>query len=576
MLQQFYDALLANNDYANCRVEAKVDERQVVHLTGTVARWQQAVDIGHMAAGLPGVRGVVNDLGREKCKEDAKARLRERNARIAAGRARGVVKHAGIVVVGAGVSGAAIARILCKYDVPMVVVEKCTDVSEGTSKANNGIIHPGHDPKCGTLKAKSNVRGNALYDSWARELGFTFTRPGQLLLALDEEELSPLQKMYENARSNGVPGTRLVDSEEALMLEPRLGVDIAGAMWLPTSGYVDPYEVVVACLDHAIDNGAELMLETEVLDVQVKEDMVQGVVTDRGIITADCVINAAGVYADEVAEMAGDRYYSIHPRRGTLIIFDKAAGTRAADATLTTLPGAHTKGGGNMKTISGNPLWGPSAREVPDKDDMGVDEADVQEVMGKVLTAGVGHADIIRYFSGVRAATYMEDFIIEPSQRVRGFIHVAGIQSPGLAAAPAIAEMVEEIYRQLYPAVRLKPDHNPLRDRTPLFNELPRHEQKALVEKEPAFGCIVCRCETVTEGDVLAAIRGRVPALTLDAVKRRTRCGMGRCQGGFCLPRIIEVLARELGIAKESVTLRGPGTEVIRPRERSRVKQHKG
>lgn len=559
MLNQFYSELKKDNGLKGFKISATIDERRVIYLSGEVREWQQVVDIGHIAGKLPGIKGVVNNI----VSEDSPKIKADKTKEINLGRARGIIADSDIVIIGAGITGAAIARTLSKYNLRIIVVEKCSDISEGASKANNGMIHPGHDPKHGTLKAKCNVIGNAMYDQWAKELNFKLTRPGQLLVALDEDEDERLLKIYENALRNGVPQVRLITKEEALQIEPKLGVSITSALWLPTAGFVHPYEVVEALMENAIDNGTKLMLETEVVDIEVEEQAVRRVVTNRGVINTKCVINAAGLYADNIAEMVGDRFYTIHPRKGTLIIFDKKKGEVSINANISTLPSQYSKGGGNMKTVSGNPLWGPSAREVPQKDDLSVEEKDLNSVLDKVLTTGITKKDIITFFSGLRAADYKEDFIIEPSEIVKGFIHVAGIQSPGLASAPAIAKMVEEIYLEQHPDTMENPKYNPIRPPKVCFRDLSRGEQDKLIRKNPKYGHIICRCETVTEGEIIDAIHGKIPALTLDAVKRRTRSGMGRCQGGFCGPRVIELLSRELCIPWTKVTKRGKGTEML-------------
>jgi glycerol-3-phosphate dehydrogenase len=287
------------------------------------------------------------------------------------------------------------------------------------------------------------------------------------------------------------------------------------------------------------------------------------VVTNRGIIETGIVINAAGLYADEIADMVGDMFYTIHPRKGTLLIFDKKAGERSTNANLSTMPSAHSKGGGNMKTPTGNPLWGPSAKEVPDKDNLAVDQDELDELFAKVFTDGIEPKDIVTFFSGMRAPAYSEDFIVEASERVGGFIHVAGIQSPGLASSPAIAARVRDIVLKMRPNTALRERYNPRRRAGARFSRLGRADQDALIAQNPAYGHIICRCETVSEGEVVDAIHGVIPARSMDAVKRRTRCGMGRCNGGFCGPRVMEIISRETGVPYQQVTKRGQGTEML-------------
>jgi len=558
MISQFYQELTKNEKLKQYQIDITIDNRNIVYLTGEVDQWQQVVDIGHIAGRLYGIKGVVNNIRSKDYQEPERNSVEE----IERGKTQGILAETDIVIIGGGVSGAGIARTLSKYDREIIVIEKCSDISEGTSKANNGMIHPGHDPKFGTLKGKCNVKGNAMYTKWAEELNFQLTRPGQLVIAFNQEDENKIEGLYENALKNGVPGVKLVSKEEAKELEPSLDVEIKKALWLPTAGFVEPYEVAEALMENAIDNGVRLMLDTEALDIEVKSQTVKSVVTNKGIIITKCIINAAGVYADDIAEMANDRFYTIHPRRGTLFIFDKNSGRESTHANLSTLPNNYSKGGGNMKTPSGNPLWGPSAKEIPQKDDLAVEEQDF-EVMNKVLTKGIGQKDIITYFSGVRAPSYTEDFIVEASEITEGFIHVAGIQSPGLASVPAISELVEDIYLKVYPETKKKENYNPIRNKPVIFRELSREEQDLVIKENPKYGHIICRCETVSEGEIVAAIHGKIPATTVDAIKRRTRSGMGRCQGGFCGPKVIEIIARELRISPEQVTKRGKGTEIL-------------
>jgi len=262
--------------------------------------------------------------------------------------------------------------------------------------------------------------------------------------------------------------------------------------------------------------------------------------------------------------MAGDEYYTIHPRRGTLVILDKNYKGRLVQFVGTT-PANHTKGGGPTQTPEGNPLWGPSAIEVPDKEDYAVDADDIGFIMEKgfKLTKGFTMNGVITYFSGTRASTYKEDFIIEPSRKVENFIHVAGMQSPAVASAPAVADMVEDIFVKMHPGLREKADYNPYRTPPKEFRHCTPEEREALIREDPLFGHVVCRCETVTEAEIVRAIHGKVPARTMDAVKRRTRAGMGRCQGGFCCPRVIDIMARELNISPLEVTKNGPGSEML-------------
>jgi glycerol-3-phosphate dehydrogenase len=562
IIREFNDALGAHARLGRYEIEASLERPGVIELRGSADSWGDATDIGFLASGIPSVRNVVTRIEtperkRSQAAEDARKRA------IADAESLGVTAKADVVVIGCGISGAAAARTLAMHDLDIIVLDKAHDISEGTTKANNGMIHSGHDPKHGTLKAEMNVKGNAMFTQWADELDFDLTRPGMLLSIFGEKQDKAFGAMYENALKNGVPGVRIVSSEEAHAIEPHLSAEVRSALWTPTAGFVEPYDVVLALMENAMDNGVRLMLRTEVLDVKTDRGAVSSVVTNRGVIETGIVINAAGLYADEIADMAGDMFYTIHPRKGTLLIFDKKAGERSTSTNLSTMPSAHSKGGGNMKTPTGNPLWGPSAKEIPDKDNLAVDQDEMDELFAKVFTDGIGPKDIVTFFSGVRAPVYSEDFIVEASERVAGFVHVAGIQSPGLASSPAIAERVRDIVLKMRPQTALRERYNPRRRAKARLSRLGRAEQDALIAQNPSYGHIICRCETVSEGEVVDAIRGAIPARSMDAVKRRTRCGMGRCSGGFCGPRVMEIISRETGVPYPQVTKRGQYTEML-------------
>lgn len=539
----------------------RVDERQVVYLGGEVATWKEVVDVGHIAGNFPGVKGVINDIS----SKGMKSQVIDNQAAITQAEKKGVIDKADVVIIGAGISGSGIARELAKYDLDILVLEKCSDVSEGTTKANNGMIHSGYDSKPGSLKAELNVRGNAMYDAWQADLGFKMVRAGSFVAGFDAEDDDYLETYLKRGQENGVPGIAILSGDEAREIEPALNHEVRKVLWTPSAAYVEPYEVVEVLLENAIANGARLRLDTEVLGFSKTDETITEVITNQGVIEAGCVINAAGVFADTVAELAGDRFYTIHPRRGSLVILDKKCYSRSNKAFIGTPPKNFTKGGGPTTTPEGNPLWGPSAIEVPDKDDTAVSRADIDFVMEKGihLTENMGYKDIITFFSGVRAANYIEDFIIEASEIVPNFIHVAAIQSPGLASAPAIAQRVEEIYLQLYPDTKNRENYSPVRPEHKAFRDCTPTEQEALIASDPRHGHIICRCEMITEAEIVAAIHGPVPARTVDAVKRRTRAGMGRCQGGFCGPRVVEIIARELGVSPLEVTKNGGGSRML-------------
>jgi glycerol-3-phosphate dehydrogenase len=552
--------------------ELSIDERGILTLRGECASWDEVVAAGHLAAKPPEIKNVVNELsvrGKPAPRKDYSP-YRERGISV------GRVDAVDALIIGAGISGCAVARELSKYKLRILVVEKEDDVACGATKANNGNIHPGHDVKPGTLKAKLNIRGNGMYTQWARELGFELQRCG-LMGAVTDSALRPtLEKAAAGFRAMGVFDPRVVDGEEAKRLEPGLaeqGIEPAAAIWLPSMGLVEPYKVAVALAENAAANGARFLFNCTVADILTRDDRISGALTSRGIIRAAYIINCAGVYADEISAMAGDKCYTIHPRKGTIAILDKnrkpvyrsLAGVLGGSARKK--GNSDSKGGGMCRTPEWNILMGPSATEVPDKEDLSSTPEDLAYAMSLGEDYGIGNGDIIRFFTGIRPADYKEDFFIEASPVTGGFINVGGIQSPGLAAAPAIAEMVGGIFAEAaagdgFPLER-NPAFNPLREREKEFRHLSREEQDELIRREPAYGRVICRCETVTEGEILAALRSPVPPTSVDAVKRRTRAGMGRCQGGFCQCRVVELLARELGMDMTAVTLRGEGTGIL-------------
>ena len=535
-------------------------EDSVVYLEGKAEKWEQVVAFGHLAAGVAGVRGVVNKVWPKSFPRPMKKRkIKEK--------ASWDEMKVDVVIVGAGIVGAAIARELSRFDLEAVVVEKEADVAWGQSKANPGWVHAfaGIDVDPELLKAKLCVRGNAMYDKLAQELDFPFRRTG-LLAIVTEEELLPLLDFVEDlAKQHGVPVEIIRDREEIFRREPRVTEKALAALFFPTYGSTSPYLVTIALMENAVANGVKFLLDTEVTDVMVEGGQIKWVVTDRGKIFTKFLVNAAGLYADEIAEMAGAREFTVHPRKGEMLIFDSKYSSlyshNLAPATLKTDP--YTKGGGIAIAVDGNSIWGPNAEEVSYKEDIGTTREAMEIIWEKfsIFVPNIPKEAMITAFAGLRAATYTEDFNIAPSRKVKGLINVAGIQSPGTAAAPAIAEMVLEILRKEGLYLEKKTDFNAIRKASPYFHSLANKEREELIAADQRYGHVVCRCEHVTEGEVVEAIRRG--ATTLDGIKFRTRAGMGRCQGGFCTPHVIKILARELQIPMERVTKRGSGSELL-------------
>lgn len=467
-----------------------------------------------------------------------------------------------VTIIGSGVIGCAIARELSKYKLKTCVVEKDIDVANGTTKANSAIVHAGEDPKPGTLKAKLNVRGNAMFDKLSEELDFPFKRNGSFVLCFSKDDLQSLEEYKAQGEKNGVPGMKILNREEALKIEPNLSNEVVAALDLPTGGIVCPYEMTIALAENAYTNGVEFKFETEVKNIKkVKDGYV--LQTNEGNIETKVVINAAGLFADELNNMVSEEKIHIIPRKGQYCLFDKAVGN-IASRTLFQQPTKMGKGVLVTPTVDGNLLVGPNAEDIGDKADLNTTEEGIDFILSKAKRSieEIPMRQIITSFSGLRAHGNTGDFIIGEPKDAENFINVAGIESPGLSSAPAIAEMVGEmVVEKLSPEKNEK--FNPVRKGIPKFREMDNEERKELIAKDSKYGKIICRCETVTEGEIINSIRRPLGARTLDGVKRRTRSGMGRCQSGFCSPKIVEILARELDMSPTEITKYGGSSNIL-------------
>lgn len=542
--------------FPELNIEIRINERNIATVSGECETWEQLIDVGHFVAEDAKIKNVVSEMtvkGLTITPQDYASMAKE-------GRKKGIIQKTDVVIIGAGVIGCGIARELSKYDFHCIVVDKENDVSVGASKANNGNIHPGHAVKKGTLKHKLNILGNRMYDEWAKDLQFEFQRNGLMYIAWEEEYLPALKRRYTKGLENGVDGIRYISGEEAMAIEPelkKLDNPPIAAVWLPSLAHVEPYEVTIALAENAAENQVKFMLNTKVCDI-VHDGRIQAVVTSRGVIETKYVINAAGVYVDDISRMAGDVSYTIHPRKGTIVLLDKAKTypykpqlgfvSNKLENRMMNVKNKESKGGGCCKTPEGNYLLGPSAKEVWNKEDTSCDAEGIAYALSCCQHKGVGEKDVIRSFAGVRAADFKEDFIIEKSEVTSGLIHVAGIQSPGLSAAPAIAKMVENILLEEMKkegmSYKRKKNYQPYRPKRRVFRKLSLEEQNKLIKENPDYGQIVCRCEFITKGEILDAIDSPVVPTSVDAIKRRTRAGMGRCQGGFCLPVVLQILAQ--------------------------------
>lgn len=469
-----------------------------------------------------------------------------------------------IIIIGAGVSGCAVARELSRYDLKICVLDKESDVCEGTSKANSGIVHAGHDAKPDTLKAKLNVQGNLMMEEMAKKLDFPFRRNGSLVVCQNEEELSKLEELKERGKENGVEGLRILTREEALELEPALADSVYAALYAPTGGIVCPFLMNIAYAENAAINGVKFQFGTCVQDIQ-RCNQVSGfeVITNQGTLYSKYVINAAGVYADEIHNMVSEKKLHITPRRGEYCLLDKNAGTLVSH-TIFQVPGKMGKGVLVTPTIHGNLMIGPTAEDVPDKEDNATTRAGLDKVLNDSVKSvkGIPTRQVITSFAGLRAHEEGHEFIIEEVENAKGFIDCAGIESPGLTSSPAIGEMVAGILKE---KLHLEEKENFIATRKGILdpNTLSKEERVTLIKEKPAYGNIICRCEMITEGEIIDAIHRPLGAKSLDGVKRRTRAGMGRCQAGFCSPRTMEILARELDIPMSEITKSGGKSKII-------------
>ncbi|WP_434305211.1 NAD(P)/FAD-dependent oxidoreductase [Clostridium botulinum] len=468
-----------------------------------------------------------------------------------------------VTIIGSGVTGAAVARELSKYNLKTCVVEKAIDVASGTSKANSGIVHAGEDPIPGTLKAKMNVRGNEMFDKLQEEIDFPFKRNESFVLCFDEKDIEKLEELRQRGLKNGLPDTmEILNREEALKLEPNLSEYVVAALRLPTGGIVSPYEFNIALAESAAMNGVEFKLETEIIDIEKKQDKYI-LKTNKGDIETKVVVNAAGVFGDKINNMVSEKKYHITARKGEYLLFDKTVGDMV-QRTIFQLPTKMGKGVLVTPTADGNLLLGPTSVDVEEKDDFQTTREGLDTVAekAKLSIKEIPMRQVITSFAGLRAHEENSDFIIEEAEDAENFINAIGIESPGLTSAPAIGEYIREMIVE-----KLKPEENkefnPIRKDIPKFREMTNEERKEKIKENSAYGKIVCRCEVVTEGEIRDAIRRPLGAKTVDGIKRRTRAGMGRCQSGFCSNRIVEILAEELGIKRNEVTKFGGSSKIL-------------
>ncbi|MCD7774482.1 MAG: NAD(P)/FAD-dependent oxidoreductase [Clostridiales bacterium] len=468
-----------------------------------------------------------------------------------------------IAIVGAGVTGAMTARELSRYNLKIALLEKCNDVAMGSTKANSGIVHAGFDAETGSLMAKMNVKGCSMMAETCKKLNVPYKNNGSLVVAFSEDEMEHVQKLYDRGVKNGVPDMKILTKDELLEMEPNLNPDACGALYAPTAGIVCPYELTIAAAECAVSNGVEFIRNCQVKGISTDDD---GVTLDtaQGEIKAKYIINAAGVFADEIAKMAGDSSVHITARRGEYFLLDKSVGNTVSH-TIFQCPSKMGKGILVAQTVDGNLLMGPTAEDIEDKTDVSTSNKGLNTV--KTFAAksvpSISTRNAITSFTGLRAHADAHEFIIGVSESNPRLINAAGIESPGLSSAPAIAEYIGEIVKGVFGDLEEKSDYDDTRKAPVRFRHMTDSEREALINKNSAYGRIVCRCETVTEGEILDAIHAPAGARDVDGVKRRTRAGMGRCQGGFCGSKVVEILARELNCEINEITKFGGNSEIL-------------
>lgn len=471
-------------------------------------------------------------------------------------------QHFDVCVIGGGISGTSILRELSKWKINAILLDKESDIAMQATGRNDGEVHPGVDLGKGSLKQKYVLLGNAMFDKLCDDLDVPFKRCGQYVGFVDKK-FKFLARAYAWQRRVvcKVPQTRIISKEELQKREPELSDKFEFAMFNPTAGCVCPYNLAIAYAENAVQNGAKVSLNTAVIGMDVENGNIKSVTTNRGVIYPKIVINCAGVFAEDIAKMANDRFYSIHPRRGTNSILDKKANHlihSIASIKMLSGKGGHTKGGGMLNTVHDNVLVGPNAVETYEKENFATNAKDISEVFKKQkLTAPkLSEREIITYFTGVRAPTFEEDFIIEKGRKTKNLIHCAGIQSPGLTTAPAVALDIEKMTIEMLQSggvVEKNLNFNPKRKGVPILREMTKEQRAKMIEKNPDYGVIICRCEEISKGEIIDALKSCICVPTVDGIKKRLRPGMGRCQGGFCAPLVTKIIAEFLGLPLEQV-----------------------
>ncbi len=537
----------------------------IIFLDGELSNYDEIVAVGYLAAKAK-TEGVVNRIKLSGYQEEP-MRISPEND----------MKYDGtscdVLIIGAGICGAAIAREMSKYKLKTIVIEKENDVGLHASSRNDGVIHVGIDLKVNTEKHRYLRQAVAMYPKLASELHIPYIQRGQLVV-FSKAWLRPLMFIFRKmAKKRNIHGFEIWNHQRLMKEEPQLGPDAKFGIIFKEGANICPYETVIALSENAIENGVTFYLDTALLDMVVTNGVIKKVSTNHGTIYPKIVINAAGTFSDKVAALAHDQFYTIHPRLGIEAILDKKAKSRSSSRSVSMYRGSHdrkkdhTKGGGIIPTVDGNVLIGPTAVETPERENFETDAESIDVLFAKhhPTLPKLGKPDVITYFAGIRAATYEEDFIVRIGKWTQNIIHVAGIQSPGLTAAPAIAVTVANLVARLHGApLPLNETFDPIRKVRPPLHSLSLNERHRHILENPDDGQIVCRCEEISRGEIIAALHRPLVVPTIDGIKRRVRAGMGRCQGGFCGPLITKIIHEELDIPYLNIYKKGHGHIILR------------
>lgn len=560
-------------------IDASIEVKEndgLIFLTGAVDDYHKMIKAGRLAVDKKRYTGVINDI---KVKgQELKMIVPETSDKTLDN------KQVDVLVIGGGITGAAILRELTKYNLKVLLVEKGSDLAVAQSSRNGGVVHVGLNYPTNSLRLKYCVEGNKMYKQLCNDLHVPFEQKGQVTFARTKFEMLLLKIAKKGGKKKGITGLKMMGRKELLLKEPSVPKWAVGGLFMGTGGLTCPHRLTFALAENAVENGAEVSLNTAVLSMKVVDDKICEVITNRGTIYPKTVVNAAGVYADFVADMARDRTFTILPRSGTYLITDKKIGhlvnSSMGKTPFTLSPNqikqlpkkpfafikatianmhSHSKGVGLIRSVDGNMLVGPNALEVFDREDYTTDRQVMDHIVAvqQEVQPKLRKSDVIAYFTGVRASTYEEEFVVRPGIKTKNIFEAAGIQSPGLTAAPAIAlditKWILEYFNTQGTRISENLSFNPKRHYKPTLEDLSYEERDRLIKQNPVYGEILCRCEEVSKGEIIDALRSPIPVYTVDAIKKRVRPGMGRCQGSFCLPLVMKIISQETGMPFKDV-----------------------